>query len=223
MNPAMPHVGCTGPVSERLLRALAPFGLAVERRAPTTRAHADESLVERVLAQPAGTITLVTGPSGCGKSSLLRAVRAEARRRRVGVVDASTLHGRVPADRPVIDLFALPLLATLRLLSAAGLGEARLWARRAGELSEGQRARLAVALAMARAGAGRGAGAPPLIVIDECCSTLDRVTASSVAHTLRRWVRGRWCRIVCATSHEDLGASLAPDLVVGPDGWRSAS
>lgn len=215
MTLALPQVECASP-SERLLRALAPFGLVVQRCATPQPPRVDAALRDRILAQPPGSVTLCAGPSGCGKSSLLRAVSRAARERGVRVIDATTLLRRAATDRPIIDLFTLPVVRTLRVISAAGLGEAPLWARSAGELSEGQRARLAVALAMARAGARRGEH-PTLLVLDEFCSTLDRVTARCVARTLRRWVSASRARAVCATAHDDLLPDLAPDLTIRTD------
>ncbi len=216
MTVALRSVECVGPASERLLRAVAPFGLLV-RTVPkkssgcpsrcTLRADLDD--VDRLLAMSLGSIVLLTGPSGCGKSTLLRDTATAARRNGERVVDASALLARALTDRPIIDLFTLPLLRSLRLLSAAGLGEAMLWARSASELSEGQRARLGIALAMARTSPRRDT----LIVLDEFCSTLDRVTARCVARTLRRWCNHQpRVRVFCATAHDDLADALSPDL-----------
>lgn len=217
MSVALHAVECAGPASERLLRALAPFGLVVQR-VPRQSASAspcvlrvDQAEIDRVLAMPPGSIALLTGPSGCGKSMLLRATASAMRARGGHVVDASALLARAVADRPIIDLFSGSLVRSLRLLSAAGLGEAMLWARSAAELSDGQRARLGMALAMARVTTGR----KTLILIDECCSTLDRVSARCVARALRRWCsrQGR-VRVLCATAHDDLAEMLSPDVLL---------
>ena len=203
------------------MRALAPFGVVV-RRVPRQSAsassclqHVDQAEIDRLLAMPPGSIALLTGPSGCGKSMLLRATASAMRARGGRVVDASALRARAVADRPIIDLFSISLLRSLRLLSAAGLGEAMLWARSAAELSDGQHARLGMALAMASVSKRR----ETLLLIDECCSTLDRVTARSVAQTLRRWCdqqrqRGTPVRVFCATAHDDLAESLSPDFLL---------
>ncbi|VAX40519.1 hypothetical protein MNBD_PLANCTO03-1152 [hydrothermal vent metagenome] len=218
MSVALHAVECAGPASERLLRALAPFGLVVQR-VPRQSASAssscvlrvDQAEINRLLAMPPGSIALLTGPSGCGKSMLLRATASAMRARGGRVVDASALLARAVADRPIIDLFSGSLVRSLRLLSAAGLGEAMLWARSAAELSDGQRARLGMALAMARVTRGR----ETLMLIDECCSTLDRVSARCVARTLRRWCsrQGR-VRVLCATAHDDLAEAISPDLLL---------
>ncbi|MCC7388035.1 MAG: hypothetical protein IT431_04620 [Phycisphaerales bacterium] len=208
------RVARRAPVSERLLRALASFGLLVGEATGAPRPGFDGSVVGRVLGLGPGAVVLCTGPSGCGKSTLLRAVGDAARARGTPVIDASALLRAAAPGRPVIDLVPLPVGRAMRVLAGAGLGEATLWARSRSELSEGQRARLGLALAMA--GAGVLGPRPSLVVLDEFCSTLDRVTARCVAHTLRRWAGASPCVVLCATAHEDLLADLAPDLHIRP-------
>ncbi len=222
MNTPLRFVECACPASERLLRAIAPFGLLVHH-APAIKnrstPHADLDAVDRLLDMPLGSISLLTGPSGCGKSTLLRHTAATASQSSERVIDASALLARALTDRPIIDLFTIPLLRSLRLLSAAGLGEAMLWARSASELSDGQRARLGIALAMARV----SPRCNTLVIIDEFCSTLDRVTARCVARTLRRWCdRQPRVRIICATAHDDLADALSPDLLYCMENVESA-
>ncbi|MDQ7012965.1 MAG: ABC transporter ATP-binding protein [Planctomycetota bacterium] len=213
MNALVPSVECGSRPSDRLLRALAPFGLLAQhtdRPAPVPPAR---TTVDRVLALPGGSIALLTGPSGCGKSTLLRAIAETARADRAHVIDAAVLRREAHPGRPIIDLFTGPLRDSLRLFAAAGLAEPMLWARAASELSEGQQLRLSIALAMAKA----HPGVRSVLLLDECCSTLDRVTARGVARTLRRWVsRHRGVLVVCATAHDNLAAALQPDLVLEP-------
>lgn len=212
MTALVPSVECGSAPSTRLLRAIAPFGLLVRQTdgaAPTPPAR---DTVRRVLALPGGSIALLTGPSGCGKSTLLRAV-AESARARMRVIDAAALRRSTEPGRPIIDLLTGPLLESLRVFAAAGLAEPKLWARAACELSEGQQLRLNVALGMAQVRPGRRS----VLLLDEWCSTLDRVTARGVARTLRGWVlRHPEVLVVCATAHDDLRASLQPDLVLEP-------
>ncbi len=213
MNTLTPSVECGSRPSARLLRALAPFGLLAqhaERPAPAPPARA---MVGRVLALSGGSIALLTGPSGCGKSTLLRAIAEAARIGRAPVIDAAALRREAHPTCPIIDLLTAPLIESLRLFAAAGLAEPRLWARAACELSEGQQLRLGIALAMAKV----RPGVRTVLLLDECCSTLDRVTARGVARTLRRWVSNHpGVLVVCATAHDDLAASLQPDLVLEP-------
>lgn len=204
---------CAAPLSERLLRALAPFAL-VPRHAPGPTPPAPSTHQLRALLDlPPGRLALIRGPSGCGKSTLLRAASGAIARRGGAVLDPERLLSRADPTLAIIDLFTQPLETTLRLLAGAGLGEAALWARTAPELSEGQRARLGLALAMARA----GAEPHPWLILDECLAPLDAVTGAGVATTMRRWHRSHpAARILAATSREDLTEALAPDLILHP-------
>lgn len=209
----MRAVAVTGRPSERLVRSLALFGLVCGPGEGAGPPNADARDVARVLGLPGGSIALCAGPSGCGKSVLVRAVAEAARARGDAVLDARELLAQAEA-RPVIDLLDVPLATALHHLAASGLAEPLLWARRPGELSEGQRARLGLALAMARVPRDRRA----LLVLDEFCSGLDRVAARGVSRTLRRWVSGRARLVaVCASAHEDLAAWLRPDALVRVD------
>ena len=226
MTYALRVVACSSKPSPRLLKALAPFSLVVRQVASgmhipdksstaralhTSRASCDQC--RKLATMPGGRISLLRGQSGCGKSTLLRTLAATLDSTRARVIDANACLQQIPSGIPIVDIFSLPIVATLRLLSVAGLGEAMLWARTPGELSEGQRTRLVLAIAMAKARSPR----PTWILLDEFCSTLDRVSACCVARTLRRWSRqANHVRIVCATAHDDIAVPLEPDLIIEP-------
>jgi len=154
----------------------------------------------------AGDVVQLAGPSGSGKSTLLRRIEAALRHRmsaggllRLGDIALET-------DRAVVDCFAGPLEETLGVLARAGLSEARVWLRSPAELSEGEQFRYRLARFMA-------SGAEVLIA-DEFCAALDRVTAKVVAWQLARHIRKSGRAAVVATSHEDLKRDLAPSQVV---------
>lgn len=160
-----------------------------------------------------GRLTLVTGPSGSGKSSLLRAF--ERGRPESGRVESSPF----PTDVCVADAVAAgePLSEALRLLTACGLGEPRLWLRRIGQLSDGEqwRARLARAIGQRRR---QGAGAP--LLCDDFAAGLHRRAAQAVAFNLRKLATRERLTVVVATAHGDIESDLQPDTVVrlSPDG-----
>jgi ABC-type ATPase with predicted acetyltransferase domain len=181
-----------------------------------------------------GDVVLVTGPSGSGKSSLLRAAadHLAAAHGPAAVVWAD----RLPLpDGPLVDALPLPLDQTLDLLSACGLGEARLLLRSPAELSDGQRYRFRLALGIATLRSQESAHreqqevrsprmADPCLptsgrwlVADEFSSALDRTLARVVAFNLRRLATRTGVGLLLATTHEDIGADLDPDVHVRCD------
>lgn len=206
-----------GPPSERLCRACAAFGIAlVPARSSSdtdtsTRAKHDARSIHDMLKP--GEIALVTGPSGSGKSTLLRALAARVRASRQPCVVAR----RPRQDRAIIDLWNESPCESLRTLARAGLADARLWARTPDELSDGERARLAIAIAMTRA-LHHARRRPTTMILDEFASSVDRATARALCHSLRRWLHettasGRVLRVVACTAHDDVLEWLTPGLL----------
>ena len=197
-------------MTPRALEACAAFGLLprgddgeAARRGRAARASAlriDSGL-------RAGGVCVVTGASGAGKSMVLRALRERlGRRGRPAVVV-----GPPPSGRAVIDAVPGTVGEALRALASAGLGEAPLLARRAADLSDGQRARLGLARGFV---AAQRAGTGATLVVDELGSGIDAVTRESVARGLARWARRLGVRVAAATVHEGVASVMRPDLVL---------
>jgi ABC-type lipoprotein export system ATPase subunit len=177
------------------------------------------------LALAPGTITFLTGASGSGKTSLLRWTRQR-------FADSNT-----PAHRTWIDLAALPLPQVplvdcfdddlpleqiLAALSRVGLGEAWSYLRTPAELSEGQRWRLRLALGLHRAAAPEVHC--PVIVADEFCALLDRVTAYIVARCLRKAIDANpRLAALLAASQDDLLPALRPERIIHCDFGRTTN
>ncbi|MDX2131857.1 MAG: ATP-binding cassette domain-containing protein [Planctomycetota bacterium] len=194
--------------TERLLRACAALGVCVRRVRPADLSRTLHDDARRLLASlRPGEVVLVSGPSGSGKSTLLRAVARAARDAGLRVC------GQRPVERArcVIDLIPGSLGEAIACLVRAGLGDVGVLARTPGELSEGERARVALAAALARV----RPGAPGhLLLLDEFASTLDRASAARVGAGVRRWATRTGVRVVVATAHDDLRGPLAPDVRV---------
>lgn len=199
-------------VKPRVLKAIAPYGLAVPDSVPESAHTASaEAAASRLIGQldDAPGLALLTGPSGSGKSTLIRAVQGKLAARGDTIVRADQI--RLPSGRPLAGLASrVPLADWLGCLSRAGLADARLFATDAGVLSEGERARARLALAFARMNsAGRA-----WLICDEFCSVLDRDTAAGVSSALRRWVTATGARVIVASAHADLDRLVGPDILV---------
>lgn len=155
----------------------------------------------------AGSILLVTGPSGSGKSSVLSALADE-----VGAV-RWVGRGRFEENRAIVDAVAprKELRTALEILTACGLGEPRLWLRRYGDLSDGEKFRAALARVVGEAMSSTE-HAP--IFCDEFASVLHRRAAKAMAYNLRKLVTRAGLILVVATAHEDIIEDLRPDKVV---------
>ena len=154
----------------------------------------------------AGDRLLVTGPNGAGKSTLLAVIAGhldpggEVRRRRglrIGLLAQDTVFGR--PDRSAQQVYEArlgPERAGAVPLRSLGLLAPRDLATRVGDLSAGQRRRLALALVLA--------DPPELLLLDEPTNHLSPMLADElegtfgtsagaiVVATHDRWLRSRW-------------------------------
>jgi len=205
-----------GRPAARVADALARFGLWRDpgERWGGHRGANLECAAERI-ARGGSVLTLITGESGSGKSTLLRAVRARLKADRVPVIDEHKL--LIPGGVPIVSLSDDPPDLWLRTLARAGLGEARLLARTAGQLSVGERHRLRFACCLCEAMKTPGS----VVLLDELVSPLDRATAESVSRGVSRWTRSiaarSGVRLIVASAHEDLPGFLSPCEVVRCD------
>ncbi len=188
-----------GPLSDRAVRVCRMFGLTIDRL--TDRAPVHQCRVEI----RSGDIAFITGPSGAGKSVLLRELQR--------CVPAAAAVNRAEIDLPeghtVVDCFEHDIVAALRTLSAVGLSDVFSLLNRPGWLSDGQQHRLRLARALT---AGK-----PFVFADEFCSTLDRITAATVAYNVHRLVKWTGTTLVLASSRDDILQDLAPDVLIVKD------
>lgn len=208
-------LSCSSVPSRRVLESCGVFGLLVRHDAGAWHRHlegvalAAGEIDDRL---GPGGVALLTGASGCGKSTLLRALAG-----RCGVSGVWVDSAALDEARPLADLFDGPVESGLRLLTRAGLADPTLLVRRAAELSEGQRSRLAIALAMQAA----SDGAQATVLIDELAASLDEVTARTTCAMLARWVRRSGHRLIAATPRSDMASVMCPEVHWTPGHVRS--
>ena len=167
---------------------------------------------------PPGEIVLVGGASGSGKSLLLRTLAwhasgklqkwslppgVKSRAAPSPAIKIAMMSHPNPRKTPIalLERFGVELEDAMRLLAAAGLGEAQLFVRPAGTLSSGQRYRLALALALAQK--------PDLLLIDEFCEPLDDYATAAVCRRLVKEAKRSGLAVIVATANS---ARVIPEL-----------
>lgn len=209
--------------STRALRALGAFGLTTADLASVEPARPAAQLAAIIdIRLGPGQIAFIAGPSGSGKSSILGALK----RRRGAVLEVES-PARVARFRArAVDVVGRgggggrSLDHALTLLATAGLADARLMVSRVADLSEGERARIALARAIEQAESARARIVT--LIIDEFTASLDDATGMSVAASLARWARrpGSRTRIVAAGPRRAAARALKPDLLFTlPTDW----
>lgn len=162
-----------------------------------------------------GEIVVITGPSGAGKTVLLDVIAGTARAsltvsggvRRPSNMIAGYLRP-LSSRKSLIEIFGIPDVESgIRLLSQVGLADAYLYLRRFKELSAGQQYRAMLA-DLIRRGCN-------VAIIDEFCSTLDPITAHTVAVSLAKMARNTGLTAVLAAPHISLFVDgLQPDQLI---------
>ncbi len=188
-----------GTITDKVASVCRMFGLTAARLKEQRRCHSCQLEIN------SGDIVYITGPSGAGKSVLMGELE-----KAVQAADSVNLTNiELPSDKTVIDCIDAGLLAGLRLLSTAGLNDCFCILNQPSNLSEGEKYRFRLAMAMA--------AKKKFVFADEFCSELDRITAASVSHQLRKFADKTGTTFILASSHEDTLLDLAPDVLVSKD------
>ncbi|HKG38608.1 MAG TPA: ATP-binding cassette domain-containing protein [Conexibacter sp.] len=213
----------TGPRSD--VNGLAVRGLSV--------AHGERTVLRDVSFDvPKGTVTALVGPSGAGKSTLLRclnrllvpqagtilldgedtaALEPCTLRRRVGLVGQTPvmLPGSVRENLAYgLDTATVTEPRLAQALADAGLDRTFL-DRPSGELSGGERARVALARALTRE--------PELLLLDEPTAALDAAASEHIGATLRALARAG-LGVMVATHDLPFAATVAEHVLMLRDG-----
>ena len=180
--------------TERVVEVASMFGLGLDDSRDVTVL---DDLEVRI---GPGQVVYITGQSGSGKSVLLR----ELKERIDEWLDLDDL--QIETAKPLVDCFAGELSEALYYLSLAGLNDAFVFLRKAGELSDGQMYRFRLAQAMA--------AKSECVFIDEFCAKLDRITARIIAANVRKFADKFKTTFIVATAHDDLYEDLQPDVYI---------
>jgi hypothetical protein len=148
-----------------------------------------------------GDVVYITGQSGGGKSVLLRELATQMAARGQKVVNLDEIDFQY--DKPLIDQIGTDTNHAIELLAIAGINDAYLYARKPGELSDGQRYRLRLAKAV-ESGA-------EVWVADEFLAVLDRTAAKVIAFSLQKTARRMGVTLLVATTHTDMVPDLCPN------------
>ena len=180
----------------RVMEIAEAFGIGLEDKEFVVFDHLD-------LDVEPGDVVYITGQSGGGKSVLLRDLQRQMIAAGMHTVNLDDITFR---DVPLIDQIGKDTDDAIRLLAIAGISDAYLYVRKPSELSDGQRYRLRLAKAVESGAA--------VWVADEFLAILDRTTAKVIAFSMQKVARRVGATLLVATTHTDMVADLAPDLVV---------
>ena len=185
-----------GHISGKAASVMTMFGLTSDRLSEKSVIHNCQLEID------SGDVVYITGPSGSGKSVLLRELE-----KAVSACEKMSLSEiEFPKGQAVIDCIDGDFLASLKVLSTAGLNDCLCVLNQASHLSDGQKYRLRLAMAL---GSGK-----KFIFADEFCSHLDRITAAVISYNVRKFANQTGVTFVLASSHDDIVADLAPDVLV---------
>jgi len=183
-------------VSERVVDVATAFGVGTDKHFKFTVFKDFSFKIKQ------GDIVYVTGDSGSGKSTLLRKLKELLGEKNVADINDV----KIDYDKPIVDQIGKNTNEALKYLTMVGLGDAFLFLRRFGELSEGQKYRFKIAKLLETE--------KPFLILDEFCSTLDRDTAKIVAYNLQRVAREQGKTVIVATCDRDLKHDLNPDVYI---------
>ena len=172
------------------------FGVSADRLTEMSVAHNCKLQIND------GDIVYITGPSGAGKSVLLEELdKCIPAGEKVNLQEIE-----LPAEQTVIDCINGDMLESLRLLSTVGLNDVFCVLSQPANLSDGQKYRFRLAMAMA--------SGEKIVLADEFCSELDRITAAVISYNIHKFAKKTGKTFILASSHKDILADLLPDVLV---------
>lgn len=149
-----------------------------------------------------GDVCYITGPTGYGKTTILDEISSK-----FSYEDKTSFPNVAPnEDRALIDCFDLGASETMTLLSTCGISCVYDLLHKPVELSSGRFYQYLLAKTLA---AGK-----KVLLLDDFCSSLDRMTAAVTSLKIARYARKHDITLIVATSNDDLMADMQPDAIV---------
>ena len=150
----------------------------------------------------------ICGYSGSGKSVLLREIAEQAKEK----YNITYIEKWQNLDIPNLHLIEFfPEIDTdkkLRYLSKCGLGEAWKFISKYETLSDGEKFRFILYKTLMELKDKENS----VLIFDEFCSTLDRITAKSIAAGLKKLTKELGVTLIVATAHDDIGEYINADV-----------
>ncbi len=161
-----------------------------------------------------GSLYFFCGYSGSGKSSILRKITENLKKDGYTVLHVEKWQDLEIENKPLIEFFSgIAVQERLRLLGKAGLGEAWKWVTPYRLLSDGEKFRFCLYHSIMTL-----KGKPKaVLVFDEFCSTLDRVTAKAIATNLKKMQQSAGITVIVATAHMDISSYINADFAFYKD------
>tara|TARA_R110002012_G_scaffold64769_1_gene170205 strand:+ start:4668 stop:5330 length:663 start_codon:yes stop_codon:yes gene_type:complete len=153
-----------------------------------------------------GKLYYICGYSGSGKSSLLNAIYDNIKTK--NTIYIKQWNNIKIDNKPLIEFFPnIDSDDKIRILSKCGLGEAWKFVSKYNELSDGEKFRFVFYHSiMSLAGSDN-----PILIFDEFCATLDRVTAKSICNNIKKMAKIYNITIILASAHDDIMEYLDAD------------
>ena len=160
-----------------------------------------------------GKIYYICGYSGSGKSSILREIHKQIDQKDCTVTYIEKWQDLNIPNKPLIEFFNNKSTdERLSLLSKCGLGEAWKLISHYNDLSDGEKFRFILYHNILKLDSS--SAQHKILIFDEFCATLDRVTAKAIANNITKLRDMFGITFILASAHDDLIEYLHADVTV---------